>query len=406
MKRDIEQIDSGPGSQRAVPASSEPGPESAESMASSVTRHTQISEGPNEWEFLAANVDTLDLMVYLDWGVCWSELAERLDQGKESAKDTGGVLFEGGDCLIMPGAAKGYRWHLKFALVDIFLRNVRCASESTPNVKLALRSQGLWWNGVGSMTEACVMILKEMGGTVASVVPSRVDIAADFNIPGGLTQGFLDKHRVPVTGKTAIYSESGVLETYTVGASASAKKLRIYNKTLEIATNGGNNWFYEIWPIDPPGDVWRFEFQLRREVLRRFKIDSVEDLKKNLFALWLDLTSSFFSLRLSDNSNTTRRTLHPLWEEVQAVSANLGMETERQIDTDRPKMDASWFESRIIGWILGAAIRLRIDKPHELIGYTIDLLEKHWDENDYEAEYRKRSIKLGFEESADFKEAA
>jgi hypothetical protein len=85
---------------------------------------------------------------------------------------------------------------------------------------------------------------------------------------------------------------------------------RIYNKTEEIKTTG-KDWFKTAWfenGWDGKKDVWRIEFQLRREALKELGIDKVEDIKGNEERLWNYLTNNW--LKMND----------PKWEKIKQAS--------------------------------------------------------------------------------------
>jgi len=102
----------------APAAPQEPGPAKA---GHSVTPGLQIS-GPSKWEFLAANVDTLDLSLYVDWGQKWADLFEELEKGKLSAQETGVAIFRGGETIIFSTAGKRFfSWHFQRTEFHLFL---------------------------------------------------------------------------------------------------------------------------------------------------------------------------------------------------------------------------------------------------------------------------------------------
>ena len=181
----------------------------------------------------------------------------------------------------------------------------------TPNVYASCNSQSLWSL---SPTDAVALITHEiadLGGRVVGVKPSRCDMTADFEIPGGLSLDFLLSHRVPHQVKHDHHMSGDALETFYHGAKSSPIQLRIYDKALEVARGGTKWWFYKLWGVSLDAAVWRVEFQLRRPILKQFGIHSLDDLSSRAGSLWRYLTAEWCSLRLPDDSNVTRRTVHP-----------------------------------------------------------------------------------------------
>jgi hypothetical protein len=82
---------------------------------------------------------------------------------------------------------------------------------------------------------------------------------------------------------------------------------------VEVQQKGGLKlWFLELWQRESPENIWRTEFEIKRAALREFGINSLDDLKQKQSGLWHDLTTNWFSLRLTDNEKAERRTVHTL----------------------------------------------------------------------------------------------
>lgn len=109
---------------------------------------------------------------------------------------------------------------------------------------------------------------------------------------------------------------------------------RLYDKTVELRSSG-KVWFIPKWQAagyaneETDGHVWRLEFQVRREVLRKCELVTAEmkstvdgigstevkrwdDLKKGLNDLWRYLTSSWLTYRLPRTAKK-RNLPHPRW---------------------------------------------------------------------------------------------
>lgn len=100
---------------------------------------------------------------------------------------------------------------------------------------------------------------------------------------------------------------------------------RIYNKTAEIATSG-KGWLRTVWEgcegYEPGEDVWRVEFQLRRDYLKETCGRHPDDVLAELGALWL-AALSWCELRVPHGTNASRWQVHPAW----AVLAELAPES-------------------------------------------------------------------------------
>lgn len=130
--------------------------------------------------------------------------------------------------------------------------------------------------GVVDAVEQVILDLASIGGSVYRVVPSRLDLCAD----------------------------------YQLSAPGAPVRLRIYDKSKEIKKSG-KLWFGEFWGTEEPMNVWRIEYQLRRAPLKQFGINSIDDLTEKIGGLWSYLSENWFSLRLQDNEQQNRRSLLP-----------------------------------------------------------------------------------------------
>ena len=96
---------------------------------------------------------------------------------------------------------------------------------------------------------------------------------------------------------------------------------RLYNKRLEIEKKSRKFYIYELWLAagwDTSKQVWRMEYEAKREVLKQLGICKLDNLLQLQTALWIYLTQDWLRLAvpsLSD-SNQTRWPTHPLWDQI------------------------------------------------------------------------------------------
>ena len=108
-------------------------------------------------------------------------------------------------------------------------------------------------------------------------------------------------------------------------------------------------------------DVWRVEFQLRRQLLKQLKVNDLDDLVYLAGTLWRYLAGDWMSLRLPDNLNATRRTVHRWWQAVREVGSDFGVQLAIQRDYGRSgDVPAGWYESHCAGCLVGYAARLGV----------------------------------------------
>jgi hypothetical protein len=331
-------------------------------LAVSVTRQVQIS-GPNNWTHLVTGIDTLDLGYYIDWGNNWTVLAKALADGKQSAESSQGVIFNFGtiqSCLILPGGKQPmYRYHLQTANFHVFIAHRQDASEKYPNVYVSILAKSLWIKGIPASASVVEAFVVALGGKIGRVQVSRADFCADFLIPGGLSLDFLNEFRVCRSPHHRHYMNGDKLETYYIGAGGAPIQARIYDKALEVRSEGIKMWFPEdVWKIRDCQDVWRPEFQVRREALKEFGIETLNDLAQRGRGIWEHLTDAWLSLRIPDNENVTRRTVHPWWSAVQEVGDDLGpaFEITRNRNSGGQAI-SEWYVAHGSGCLVGFAAR-------------------------------------------------
>lgn len=395
FEKSADEAATGSGSAGSVVASSESSP----SMAESVTRHA-LNPCVDEFRYLLCGIDSLDLGLYVDWNPdTWADQIKHFQEKKEQSFGTNGLLDEtinGGKFLHLPsGKAPNYRFHLQFTEFHLYIAITETALHS-PNVYVSLSSETLWQFGICLALEFLTHEIDSFGGTIRKIQPSRCDISVDLLIPGGLTFDFLINHHVCRSRSITPHFNDSILETIYFGSPAAPVRLRIYDKSKEVNKKGTKLWFLPLWGIEENKDVWRVEFQLRRTVLRQFNINRLEDLWEKIGGIWIYLTENWFSLRLTDNEKSERRSIHPLWSEIQATGKKFGtaIEVQRSFKGDTPaKID--WFISHISGCVASVAARLGIADRKEVFSQLEEKIAAYCPEANFHEEFFKRRIKLG-----------
>lgn len=333
-------------------------------MGVSVTPHALNSEEISGIRLLSAGVDTFDLGFYVRWPN--DRMHRNLERAREAAIGTDGFRLPGESCLVLPGGkAPMYRYHLQYADGHIFLARSP-ELRNFPNAYVSISAKSLWLRGVVLSLYNFNRHIESLGGTVERMVPSRVDLAADFHVPQGLTLDVIRSHLVTCSRTTRHYEKNSQLQTFYIGDGSSPVQMRIYDKISEII-HSGKTWQLDCWPERITENVWRIEGQFRRTALKEFGIHTPDDLGVKLTGLWTYLIS-WASLRLHDNPNRSRCTLHPLWNAATSATERFGDPTlvfrQRQSTATAP---VDWYISHIAGCLVGFAARLNItDLPAAL----------------------------------------
>jgi hypothetical protein len=138
-------------------------------------------------------------------------------------------------------------------------------------------------------------------------VIARADFAFDYHLPA---IDFIPDHFVTRAAKRGEWHQHDTLQTVQLGTGDTV--IRIYDKVAEIDQQSGKAWLYEFW--GRKSEVWRVEFQVRRDRLAEANIDTISQLKDFQADLLRELAGRHTSLRRpSGDSNRARWPLHPLW---------------------------------------------------------------------------------------------
>ena len=371
----------------------------AASMAELVTRHAQITEREigETWDVLAVGYDSLDLSLHVSWND-WETLSEKLDEGKMGAAGNDRAVFcesDVGTVLIYPSGSRMYRFHLATANFHFWIA-MRESSKGRPNVRVSLGSQTLWFNGVLGAVEEVHSLIRELGGSTSRTEVSRVDLCTDVHLPCGLSSSFVKSHQVCRSGALRIFETDDKLETIYFGKSSGDIQARVYDKSTEMIVSG-KLWLFDVWGREPESNVWRIEFQIRRNWLRGRGIASVDDLINHGGAIWSHLTTEWLSLRHPDACNTSRRELHPFWETVQAVASKLGdVGPLERLPDQRCHPKFEWYVSHIAGCLPTYASLLGKGRIDDVLSELRRDLAKNWeDRGGFDNAVRTRATELG-----------
>ncbi|MHB1085978.1 MAG: hypothetical protein ACYCZA_14215 [Thiobacillus sp.] len=109
--------------------------------------------------------------------------------------------------------------------------------------------------------------------------------------------------------------------SFGMGGSIGA---RLYNKRLEVEKKSHKFYLYELWQAagwDTSQQVWRMEFEAKRDALKSLGIYKLANLLDLQTALWIYLTQDWLRLAvpMPSDTNQTRWPTHPLWDQITRV---------------------------------------------------------------------------------------
>jgi hypothetical protein len=273
-------------------------------------------------KLLLSGLDTIECAYYLrpgsDCKIDFEALRAQRESLRQSRESEAAVVnFGAEEFLLSPNGSKsGYPFILSNQDMTIQLGEF-----NDPSFFVKYSSFALWCKGAQKMHERFLAWAQGLGFEVVRPEGvSRVDFAFDFHLP---EINFDEDNFVSSADKDSQHRKNGQIQTFTYGRDEVV--LRVYNKSAEIEEASKKYWFYLFWNgIEK--DVWRVEWQIRKETLKRFGLRTFADLFEGYGDALRYLISEHTSLRVkSDDSNRSRWPIHPLWsmlaEHIQTLPA-------------------------------------------------------------------------------------
>ena len=221
------------------------------------------------------------------------------------------------------GTGSGYPF-----LIENDAFSIQFGEFNTPSFFVTFRSIALWHQGTQGLHERFMAWASSVGmRPYQHERLSRVDCTFDYHLP---LIDFDEDNFVSSFAKDNQHRKNRKIQTFRFGEGNLV--LRVYNKCDEIQESSAKTWFYPLWGIEE--DVWRIEWQTRKEWLRRFGIRTFEDLKERQGDLLRVLVNDHTTLRIkTEDSNRSRWPLHPLWQHLQERAAQMeGLGVVRELD--------------------------------------------------------------------------
>jgi len=210
-------------------------------------------------------------------------------------------------------------------------QGIQCGEFNSPSFFVTYRSEALWHKGAQLLHKEFCDWAERMGFVhVKGEGVSRVDFTFDFLLP---VVDFDEDSFVSLASKDAQHRKDRKLQTFKFGEGDVV--LRVYDKCAEIRESSGKTWFHDLWG-GVTEHVWRVEFQVRKNVLRRFGIRTFADLYDGCGDVLRYLVTDHTTLRVRQaDSNRSRWPLHPLWSLLQQHVATLSAQgVVREVDKD------------------------------------------------------------------------
>jgi hypothetical protein len=307
---------------------------------------------------LAVGVDSLYLGYFSDGiGVDWEGL--RFEKEKLVASPgLAHIEFQfGGETFALHRSGKPpYPFRLSNRAFTLGL-----SERMHPRCHVQFSSELLWSCGLDAAVARFNALWDAIGSKpVRHETVSRVDAAFDFHIerPAFRTDDF-----VSLATKDSSWRENRAVQSFQFGKGDVV--CRVYDKIAEIEQASDKHWLFDIWGARE--NVWRVEFQVRRERLKQAGISTVEQLKAHLPSLTKHLAQHHTSLRIpSDDSNRSRWPMHPLWQGLIASADQLTIPPQHPPPPSMVGTEYQLYKQlrSVYGDFKGLAATLSMDRLH------------------------------------------
>ena len=275
--------------------------------------------------------------------------------------------------LLSPnGTRSGYPF-----LIENDSFSIQFGEFNKPNFFVTYRSVALWQSGVANLHQRFMDWVASMGLAVFQPERlSRVDFTFDYPLE---TIDFDEDSFVTQFAKDAQHRKDRKIQGFRFGEGELL--LRVYNKVDEIREKSAKMWFFDLWGVDQ--NVWRIEWQVRKNWLRTFGIRTYTDLEERQGDLLRFLVTDHTTLRIqSEDSNRSRWPIHPLWKHLQTqVKQMAGLGVIRELDRGAQLAER---ETRIAISVYGYLKRLA----------AIQGLQRNSDEIGFEESLKRLTHKL------------
>lgn len=282
---------------------------------------------PSTSQRVTGSEDTAVISCGVSWGDSFDNLMPLLELRKQESRGPAGetsVTFgEYRFAVASSGfSAGGYvAYQLTGSGIRLGVASTRTPYGETPNLYVRMGSAVLMYNdGIEPVWWYVQEVIKAMGGELLWHKVSRVDLCVDLwdvevrDLHNEYREGCVTRAKYKVTYEWGLSLSGFVLGKGDV-------QLRIYDKRLE-SERDPTKWDILLarrCPEDWDGRVCtRVEFQLRREFLKSFGVETLDDwvsfrggVADYLVTEWCRICEP-----ITDRTHTTRAALSTLWERV------------------------------------------------------------------------------------------
>lgn len=249
-----------------------------------------------------------------DLAVCLQDCKLKAQSINEHTVSLAGIGIEDHQFMVLPRGRGRFAFVLEDNWFSIQLSNA--SAGVMPLAMVQVRSEYLTAVGPAEAIVTASRLLEGMGTLTAPPKVSRIDLFADFCTDHDLA-ALPGSHWVKRSKKRSIHEEADQVTGISFGAGNEVSA-RLYDKTRELLKSGKDYmrplWAGEGW--DGQEQVWRMEFQVRREGLPVEMLGPAAEALGACGPLWRYLCDDWLRLAVPSATDDTRSRwpTHPLWE--------------------------------------------------------------------------------------------
>lgn len=350
------------------------------------------------FKLLTSGYDTIECAYYLaptdDFKLDFENLTFQKEELIQSKSKKPSVITLGSEEFLLAshGSGSGYPYLIQN---EAFI--IQFGQSNIPNFFVKFRSIALWHGGAFTLHQRFLKWADSVG-----MIPSqperlsRVDYAFDYHLP---LIDFDEDSFVSKANKDNQHRANGVVQTFSIGSNPI--KLRIYNKVDEINEQSQKTWLFDIWGIDQ--DVWRIEWQVRKEHLRLLGITTFDSLNERQGDLLRGLVKDHTTLRIKTNdTNKSRWPIHPLWLHlIEQVNQMDGLGVVRELKmTDLYDQRLTRIAISVYGYIKRVAaidmLYINADRSHmdEALQHLQNIIHDIHDPLTWEQDVKRRANEM------------
>lgn len=247
----------------------------------------------------AAGLDKLFVSFWLK-GEGFDEFRRRLQEFKEEFNDDRlcgpdvserafDLGFEGISFNMTRTGARKYSYKLKSGDIVLLFSNHKFTAPH-PNCQLEIHSMSCWNPGWKNVFDRFLALLDQLGCTVHKHSVTESHITADLFGVDFTKTSLINPLRWIVKAPKDISQHHEFYKPSYISFGKGNMMFRCYDKTAELKHDSIKRYFFWNFWFDRAGyvpeHVTRFEFQMRRAVLKELGINTVDDLEDGLDMIW------------------------------------------------------------------------------------------------------------------------